>query len=103
MRLWNYGLIHRDVSYGNVKVDRHGDGILIDYNLAVKKARTVEETTLPYISRILLIPETESVVPERWPDIECVFFFCGVPQGFSHSRFWGMSGSRKKHGGVPCH
>ncbi|SGY55732.1 BQ5605_C006g04068 [Microbotryum silenes-dioicae] len=34
---------HRDVSSGIVMVDRHGDKILIDYNLAVKKARTVEE------------------------------------------------------------
>ncbi|SDA02159.1 BZ3500_MvSof-1268-A1-R1_C039g00061 [Microbotryum saponariae] len=80
-QLWNYGFIHRDVSYGNVMVDRHGDGILIDYNLAVKKARTAEEEcrlsrsgTLPYISRLLLVPETESVVHERWHDIESFFY-----------------------------
>ncbi|SCZ91636.1 BZ3500_MvSof-1268-A1-R1_Chr5-1g07572 [Microbotryum saponariae] len=80
-QLWDHGFIHRDVLYGNVMVDRHGDGVLIDYNLAVKKARTVEEEcrlsrsgTLPYISRLLLSPPTEGVMHERWHDIKSFFF-----------------------------
>ncbi|KDE02139.1 hypothetical protein MVLG_07288 [Microbotryum lychnidis-dioicae p1A1 Lamole] len=62
-------------------VDRKGDGVLIDYNLAVKKARTAEEEcrlsrsgTLPYISRLLLSPATEGVVHERWHDVESFFY-----------------------------
>ncbi|SCZ91638.1 BZ3500_MvSof-1268-A1-R1_Chr5-1g07573 [Microbotryum saponariae] len=84
-QLWDHGFIHRDVSYGNVMVDRHGDGVLIDYNLAVKKARTVEEEcrlsrsgTLPYISRLLLSPATEGVVHERWHDIESFFYVASL-------------------------
>ncbi|SCZ93959.1 BZ3500_MvSof-1268-A1-R1_Chr6-3g09026 [Microbotryum saponariae] len=80
-QLWNHGFIHRDVSYGNVMVDQYGKGILIDYNLAVKKARTAEEEcrlsrsgTRPYISRLLLSPATEGVVHERWHDIESFFY-----------------------------
>ncbi|SCZ87949.1 BZ3500_MvSof-1268-A1-R1_Chr2-1g04082 [Microbotryum saponariae] len=80
-QLWNHGFIHRDVSYGNVMVDQDGKGILIDYNLAVKKARTAEEEcrlsrsgTRPYISRLLLSPATEGVVHERWHDIESFFY-----------------------------
>ncbi|KDE03123.1 hypothetical protein MVLG_06384, partial [Microbotryum lychnidis-dioicae p1A1 Lamole] len=80
-QLWNYGFIHRDVSYGNVMVDKNGKGVLIDYNLAVKKVRTAEEGcrlsrsgTLPYISRLLLSPATEGVVHERWHDIESFLY-----------------------------
>ncbi|SCZ98154.1 BZ3500_MvSof-1268-A1-R1_Chr3-3g06617 [Microbotryum saponariae] len=84
-QLSEYGFIHRDVSYGNGMVHRHGDGVLIDYNLAVRTARTIEETcrlsrsersrgTLPYISRLLLVPETESVVHGRWHDIESLLY-----------------------------
>ncbi|SGZ23116.1 BQ5605_C022g09590 [Microbotryum silenes-dioicae] len=80
-QLWEYGFIHRDVSYGNVMVDRNGKGVLIDYNLAVQKVRTAEEEcrlsrsgTLPYISRLLLSPATEGVVHERWHDIESFFY-----------------------------
>ncbi|SGZ35189.1 BQ5605_C064g12795 [Microbotryum silenes-dioicae] len=80
-QLWEHGFIHRDVSYGNVMVDQNGKGVLIDYNLAVKKVRTVDEEcrlsrsgTLPYISRLLLSPATEGVVHERWHDIESFLY-----------------------------
>ncbi|SGY80921.1 BQ5605_C009g05405 [Microbotryum silenes-dioicae] len=70
-----------DVSNLNVMVDRHGDGILIDYNLAVKKTRAAQEKcrfgrwgTLPYYSRLLLSPETDGLVHERWHDIESFFY-----------------------------
>ncbi|SCV73576.1 BQ2448_7502 [Microbotryum intermedium] len=83
--LWDRGFIHRDVSHGNVMVDREVDGsvdgVLIDYHLAVKKARLNEDTyrlsrsgTLPYLSRPLLKVRPEGVVHERWHDIESFFY-----------------------------
>ncbi|SCV74375.1 BQ2448_6807 [Microbotryum intermedium] len=79
------GFIHRDVSHGNVMVDRDVDGgvdgVLIDYHLTVKKARLNEEAyrlsrsgTLPYLSRLLLKVRPEGVVHERWHAIESFFY-----------------------------
>ncbi|SCV66896.1 BQ2448_5542 [Microbotryum intermedium] len=79
--IYDRGFIHRDVSHGNVMVDRHGDGVLIDYHLAVKKARLNEDAyrlsrsgTLPYLSRLLLKDRPGGVVHERWHDIESFFY-----------------------------
>ncbi|SCZ88681.1 BZ3500_MvSof-1268-A1-R1_Chr10-2g03044 [Microbotryum saponariae] len=79
--LWNHGYIHRDVSYGNIMVDKNKDGILLDYHLAVKNTRLNEEEyrlnrsgTLPYMSWLLLDGPSGGVTHERWHDVESFFY-----------------------------
>ncbi|SDA06017.1 BZ3501_MvSof-1269-A2-R1_Chr10-1g02129 [Microbotryum saponariae] len=81
--LYRLGYIHRDISYGNVVIDRDGVGVLIDYHLAVPHDRLCTELhhrirsgTWPYLACSILAQPNErlGVVHERWHDIESLFY-----------------------------